>query len=126
MQAACGCLAGERPVRDAVVRVRAAPHSRIGRLGRAQQFVGADRQRLGQAGKVVEGESALTGLETAQRRHVDARAACHVLQRQTALNAQITQATANPQVDVVLGRVVCLHGKLDWQIERLAASWRHG
>ena len=43
VQSACGCLAGERPVGDVVVRVRTAPNPRIGSLRRAQQFVGTRR-----------------------------------------------------------------------------------
>ena len=75
---------------------------------------------------MVEGQSALTRFQPAERRHVDSRAARDVLQRQAALDAQISQASTNPQVDVVLGGVVCLHSKSDWQIGRLSASWSHG
>ena len=34
-----------------------------------------------------------------------------VLQRQTALNTQFPQPPSNPQVDIVLGLRLCLHGK---------------
>ena len=71
-------------------------HPRIGRLGRAQQFVGADRQRFGEAGQMVEGEPALARLEPAERGHVDARAAGHVLERQAALNASVRAAAVEP------------------------------
>src|SRR5215217_8254810 len=112
-----GCrLPGQRPVGDVIVGMRCAPYAWIGRLGRAQEFVGADRQRFGEAGEMVESESTLTGFEPAERGHVDARAAGDVLQSQAALEAQITQTSANTQVDVVFGGLVCLNGKLHWQI----------
>ena len=60
---------------------------------------------------MVECQPALTGLESAERGHVDACAAGDVLQCQATLESKISQSAANPQVDVVLGGVVCLHGK---------------
>jgi hypothetical protein len=44
-----------------------------------------------------------------QRRHVDARSAGDILQRQPALHAQFAEAAADPKVDAFL--VFCLHGK---------------
>ena len=74
---------------------------------------------------MVQRQPSLTRLEPAERGHVDAGAAGHVLQRQTALHTQLAQPPSNPQVDIVLGDRLCLHGKLDWQIANPAASWQH-
>ena len=60
---------------------------------------------------MVQGQATLARLEAAERGHVDAGAAGHVLERQTALNAQFPQPPSNPQVDIVLGMRLCLHGK---------------
>ena len=54
---------------------------------------------------MVEREAALARFEPAQRRHVDARPAGDVLQRQPALHAQFPQPPPDPQIDVVLGGV---------------------
>ena len=80
MQAAGAAVAGQRPEGDAVVGVRGAVHAGIGLLGCAQQVVGADRQRFGQPGQMVEGQPALARFQPAQRGDVDAGAGGHVLQ----------------------------------------------
>ena len=65
MQSACRTVASQRPVGDIVMGVRATPNAGILRLGRAQEFVGADRQGGGEPGEVVEGESALSRFQPA-------------------------------------------------------------
>ena len=92
--------------------VRSAPDAGVLRLGRAQQFVGADGQRGGESGEVVERKSALTRFQPAQCRHVDARPAGDILQRQPVLHAQFAQPPTDPDVDAVLR--FCLHGKEAW------------
>ena len=104
-------LARQWPERDVVVRVGAAPYPRVGHLGCPQQFVGADRQRFGETGEMVQGQATLARLEAAEGGHVDAGATSHVLERQTALNTQFPQPPSNPQVDIVLRLRHCLHGK---------------
>ena len=120
VQPARRAVAGQRPVGHVVMGVRSAPDAGVLRLGRAQQFVGADRQRGGESGEVVERESALTRLQPAQCRHVDARPAGDVLQRQPVLRAQFAQPPTDPDVDAVLR--FCLHGKEAWHCGRRQAS----
>ena len=95
-----------RPLR----RIGSAAHARVLRRPRAEQVVGADAERGGERGQVVEGEPALAGLEPAERGDVDVRPLGDLLQRQPPLGPQLAQAPAHAGVDGLLGPF-CRHGK---------------
>jgi NADPH-dependent 2,4-dienoyl-CoA reductase/sulfur reductase-like enzyme len=65
---------------------------------------------------VIQREATLARLEPAQRRHVDVGPGGDLVEGQAALRTQLPQPSANAEIDVVVVRVICLHGKLAWHL----------
>ena len=61
---------------------------------------------------MVESQPSLTGFETTQCRHVDARSGGDLFEGEAALHPQISETLAHPQIDTFFG--ICLHGKKAW------------
>ena len=76
-----------------------AAHARVGPLGRVQQLVGADAERGGEPGQMVEREPALARLQAAERRDVHPRARGDRFERQAALRSQLAEPPAHMRID---------------------------
>ena len=95
-------------MRHAVAADRLGAHAGVLRRARAEQVVGADAERRGERGEVVEREPALAGLEAAERREVDVRALGDLGEREPLLGAELAQPSPDADVD---GLLICRHGK---------------
>ena len=75
-----------------------------------EQIIGRDTERGGKPRDVIERESPLAGLESAEHRDVDVRPVTHLLQREALLVTELTEPSPHSFIDR-LWRRICLHGK---------------